>query len=537
MNGRQILIQSFRPALLLLASLFAACGGGGGSSSDSTTIIGSVVAAPVGGAMLTVHDEHGNTLAGPVTTAADGSYSIQIANSDLSRALVFSANGGTYSDEATSTLTSAGMLKAYVPAGMLAAGSQVYLTPASSILHDLVITHAMTYANAQSAFYAAFGFDVNTSQRPADATNPFNGAQQAELLAGLRAAAFSQLTHDLGLAANAQFDLLAAMARDIADGDMDGADMGSAIIVGAVTLPADMQNRFTQALLNFHGSANDQTGLANSQIGPVMFAMLALSNTYQYEYIPGMMNAMQGKTMFSLRISRRDDGTPVTGLMLSMMPMMYMDSHMHSTPYDSCIETMTAGTYQCTLYYLMASSMMNNVSMGYWELKVMAGMGETATFYPHVMMAMGDTTRATLKGQTDMISGMIMPEQRSYYAFRDGISGSTGNHTFNLYIAAKESMMSYPGVSLGTVLNSGDMSYELTITSMTVEVSSNAVDWIMASDNGNGHWSADGITGLTDGMAGTLYVRININGEQKTTDGMTPAGDGSNDYAVFTVTP
>jgi hypothetical protein len=106
-----------------------------------------------------------------------------------------------------------------------------------------------------------------------------------------------------------------------------------------------------------------------------------------------------------------------------------------------------------------------------------------------------------------------------------------------MFVAANESMMSYPGVSVGAILNSGDMSYELTVGSMSVEVSSNQADWVMASDNGNGHWSATGIGGLTDGMTGTLYVRVIVNGEQKTTDGMAPAGDGSNDYAMFTVTP
>ena len=526
----------FKMVLLLLVSLLTACGGGG-SSTDTASITGTVVAAPVSGANLVITDRNGNVLAGPVTTAADGQYSIDIENASLSGDMIFQATGGTYTDEASAATTSAGMLSAYVPGGTLTSGSAVHLTPASTMLHAMVITHAMTYATAQTAFAAAFGFNADPSIAPADATNPATGATQAQLLAGLRAAAFSQLTRELGLTAGEQFDLLNALAQDIAHGDFNGEDMSGPIMVGAITLPADIQNRFTQALVSFHGSANDQTGLSNSQLGTLMLARFALSNTYQLEYMPGMMDAMQGKTMFMLRITRRDTGVPVTGLMLSLMPMMHMDAHMHSTPVDGCNETATAGTYSCTLYYLMASSMMNNISMGYWELTVMAGMGESATFYPSVMMAMGDTARATLKGQSDMIAGMMMPEQRSYYLFKDGLSGTTGNHTFNLFMAAKESMMSYPVVSMNTVLNSGDMTYELTVNSMTVEVSTNQTDWVMASDNGNGHWSASGISGLNDGTAGTLYVRMNINGEQKTTDGMTPAGDGSNDYAMFTVTP
>lgn len=524
--------------LLVLSGLLTACGGGGGSSAPNTTTVnGSVVAAPVSGASLVVTDRSGNTLAGPVTTTADGHYSIDIANSDLSSEMIFQATGGSYTDEASMAATSAGMLAAYVPAGSLTAGMAVHLTPASTMLREMVMTHAMTYASAQTAFAAAFGYDADPFIASADATNPAMGATQAQLLAGLRAAAFSQLTQDLGLTAGEQFDLLNGLAQDVAHGDFNGEDMSGPIVVGAITLPADIQNHYTQALVNFHGSVNDQTGLTNSQIGSLILAKMALTNTYQIEYMPGMMDAMQGKTMFMLRITRRDTGMPVTGLTVSLMPMMHMDAHMHSTPQDGCAETGTAGTYACTLYYLMASSMMNNISMGYWEVMVMAGMGESATFYPSVMMAMGDTARATLKGQADMIDGMMMPEQRSYFLFKDGLSGNTGNHTFDMFIAANESMLSYPAVSVNTVLNNGDTTYELTVTSMTVEVSTNQTDWIMASDNGNGHWSATGINGLTDGSAGTLYVRVMVNGEQKTTDGMAPMGDGSNDYAMFTVTP
>lgn len=526
--------------LLGFAGVLSACGGGGGTATTTTTtsITGSVIAAPVSGANLVITDHSGHILAGPVTTSANGQFSINIETSQLSSDLIFKASGGTYTDEATAARTGAGTLSACMTAGMFTPGTPaaVHLSPASTIVCDMVLSHGMTQAQAHTAFAAAFGFDADTAIAPADATNPGTGATQVQLLAGLRAAAFSQLTHDLGLMASQQFELLAALAQDIAQGNFDGEGMAGPILVDALSLPADIQNRYTQALLQFHGSANDHTGLTNSQIGTLMLANMALSNTYQFEYLPGMMDAMQGKSMFMVRVSRRDTGAPAGGLTLSMMPMMYMDTHMHSTPLDGCQETMTAGTYSCTLYYLMASSM-NNMSLGYWQVTVMAGMGESVTFYPTVMMAMGGTTRATLKGQSDMIPGMMMPEKRSYFLFKDGLTGTTGNHNFSLFIAANESMMSFPAVSSGSVLNSGDTSYQLTVTSMSVEVSANQTDWVAATDNGNGHWIANGISGLTAGVSGTLYVRLQVNGEQKTTDGMAPAGDGSNDFAMFTITP
>jgi hypothetical protein len=56
--------------------------------------------------------------------------------------------------------------------------------------------------------------------------------------------------------------------------------------------------------------------------------------------------------------------------------------------------------------------------MGFWELKVLVGgmMGEPATFYPPVGMAMGSATvRATLKGQAaDILTSMTGTEKRAY---------------------------------------------------------------------------------------------------------------------------
>jgi hypothetical protein len=219
---------------------------------------------------------------------------------------------------------------------------------------------------------------------------------------------------------------------------------------------------------------------------------------------------------------------------------MHMATMEHGTPVDDCVESATAGVYDCTAYYLMASQMANGTSMGYWNLEVTIDNGtteESAEFTPAVMMAMGDTVRGTLKGQTDMIAnmGMMGETQRTYYLFKDSVAGTTGNHTFNLFIAARETMMSHPAVSVGTVLNSGNMLYELTVSTMTVEVSTDGNNWIAATDNGNGHWSASGISGLTDDQQGTLYVRLTVNGEQKTTNGSAPAGE--NAYATFLITP
>ena len=531
--------------IVSLSGLIAGCGSSGDSSTvQTTTIAGSVIAGRVEGANVTVKDPGGAVIAGPVTTTTEGTFSINIPDSSLPGDIVIESDSGQFTDEATGdSQVLAGKLSAFVTGGTLSAGSEVHITPASTILRNLV-AGGKTKTEAETNFSHAFGFVSDLSVRPDDATNPSTDASETnKRLAGLRAAAFSQLTKELGLTPQEQFNLLTALAQDLSDGILDGEDTtGHVDIAPGSHLPEDIQNRFERALMNFRTGGKDKTGLTPDKIGLLPFGKVALTATYRVEYIEGMMAAMEGKTQFKLKISDRTTGNPVTGLTMMLMPMMNMATMSHGTAVDGCAAGASPGDYNCTIYYLMASSMANGMSMGYWELKVTAGAGmtgESAYLYPNVAMAMGDTARAVLKGQTtDQIAGMGMgmTTARSYYLFKDGISGTTGDHTFKLFIAARESMMSHPAVSVGTVLNVGTM-YELTVASMSVDVSSDGSAWFPATDNGSGHWSASAIPGLTDDVKGTLYVRLTVNGEQKTTNGSAPAGDGSNDYGTFTITP
>jgi len=283
-----------------------------------------------------------------------------------------------------------------------------------------------------------------------------------------------------------------------------------------INLPADWKTRFESAM--------------------AIMANVRLTNSYRVTYMPGMgmMAPKTGKSKFQIRVAKRIDDTPGTGLAVKIKPLMHMVNGInHSTPVDIVSEsTTTPGTYDCTAYYLMASGM----TMGFWDLKVDIADGtttESAMFFPHVGMAMGTTTvRATLKGQaTDIISSMTGTEKRSYYVFKDGlVTGSTT--TLSLFIAAKESMMNYPAVSIGTVLSSPTG----TVTAMTVEASSDGgTNWVPAIDNANGHWSVSGLAGLVSGTTGTIYVKMGVNGEDKTTDGN--AVSVANGYATFIVMP
>ncbi len=531
-------------AAALLASLLGfglgGCGsdsGGSGDVGDSTTVSGTVFAAAVEAASCVVKDANGIAIAGPVISSADGSYTVAVPNANLADDLMLVCNGGTFTDEATGASgQAAATLAAYVAGGTLGAGSKIHATPGSTIIHELVVTYGHSLADALVVFNGAFGYTPDHSIAPTDATNPASGAGDDERLMGLRAAAFSQMTHDMGLAAGQQFDLLAALAQDLADGTLDGTDASGPVHVGGDTtlsLSADIQNRFGMAMLNFRDS-NDATDLGNDQIGSLPFARMALSTSYEVEYIDGMMAAMEGKSQFQIRVTDRLTGQAVTGVDVNLMPMMHMREMMHSTPVDdACGENSTAGTYDCTAYYLMASSMASGMSMGYWDLKVMIGgmLGESVNFYPAVMMAMGDTARADLKGVQDQAMNMMgMMENRRYHLFKSSLEGMTGNHSFQLFIAVRESMMSLPALVDGMMLNDS-----LSVDTIVVEVSTDAATWVTASADGNGYWTASGLDGLTAGSEGTVYVKLSVSGEQKTTNGRE--ADGSNDYATFTVTP
>ena len=170
---------------------------------------------------------------------------------------------------------------------------------------------------------------------------------------------------------------------------------------------------------------------------------------YKVEYVPGTgMNApTEGKTTFQLKITKTSDGSPASGLTPTLSFLMTMTSgDQHATPIDLVSESSTTpGTYDCTVYYMMASG----ATMGTWEMTVTVN-DETTKFNPDVAMSMkSDTVKATLKGQNDIISSMSGTEKRSYYIFNDGLTSgmSMGSGTLNLFIAAKDSMMSFPALS------------------------------------------------------------------------------------------
>ncbi|HEB98500.1 MAG TPA: hypothetical protein ENJ05_03235 [Thiotrichales bacterium] len=544
---------------LCLTGLLTACGGGGGSNGDdlvpseegSVTLSGSVFAAPVRGASVTLSDCSGHELTAPAVSDEGGAYRFSIPSDYLNGDLCILATGGVFDDEATGTRDRpAGRLAAFVPAGGMGPDASVHLTPGSTIIHDLITRHGQAPDDARALFLATFGYAPDLGVAPTDATRPAT-SDKASQRAGLRAALFSQLTMELGLLATDQFSLLEALARDLADGTLDGGDDGGPISVTgtSVTLPADILNRYANAMYEFRAGGREATDLGNAELGTLPFARLALTNNYRVEYLDDGAAPTEGKSSFRLKISDAD-GNPAPGLAVSLMPMMYMSGMAHGTPVAEVTDVDSDGIYDATVYYLMASSMMNGMSMGYWKLDIMVG-GEKATFYPNVMMAMGDSVKATLKGgQTDMIAAMdmsggmdmghdmggmaISEEPRSYYIFKDALMAMSGSYTLKLFIAAKENMMSYSPVYPGATLGGGQTDLIIDGATTTVEVSTDGgTTWIAAMpDSATGIWTVTGLTGLTDGEQTEIQVRLTVNGERKTSDGTASGLD-----AILRLTP
>jgi hypothetical protein len=247
---------------------------------------------------------------------------------------------------------------------------------------------------------------------------------------------------------------------------------------------------------------------------------------YKVEYIAGTNAAAEGKTTFQLKITKQSDGSAVTGLAgsITLNPMMDMGMGMkHSAPVDIISEsTSTAGTYDCTIYYLMG---------GTWQLDVNIGT-ETSTFSPSVNMAMAgsDTTKKSLYGPSDIVSGMTGTQYNSYFLFNDD-TVSAATPTFELYITqTKDNKMTFNPLSM---ISSPTGTVASAIVSASTD-STFVTGTVTASDEGNGHWSLSGISDLSTAGTYTVYVKLQVNSEDKTTNGASPSG--TNAYAAFKVT-
>lgn len=531
----------FKAAFVICLSIISF--GCSSSSSDTptatTSVSGVVFAGPASGSSVTVKNSGGVVVAGPVISGADGSYTVSIPNSELSSDLVIETSGGTYTDEATGTTgVQLGTFSAFIEKNSVAAGANVTVDPSSTIIQELV-KGGRTKTAAKAVFNDAFGYTPDYTIKPVFACMS-SASTTPQRLAGLRAAAFSQLTNSLSIPTAKQHELILALADDLSDGVLDGKKTGGAVVVttSGTAIPEDIGGRFGQALITFQmDSSKNKSKLTPDKIGDSAFHKVALTSSYKVEYVPvGSTRPTTGKSTFKIKLSNRSDASPATGKTVKVTPFMYMATKSHTSPVDTAITDNGDGTYSCNVYYVMSSAM-SGMSMGVWELKVTIDNSESAYFYPVVDMAMGNTPLTKLSGVSDSIMGMAGIEKRTWFLFsEDLVPDMGGTYSFKLFIATKEMMTSFPAVSTNSVLKNENKA-DWTVNPILVEASTDKNTWVTATETGGGHWTIPGLTGLTNGTAGKIYIRLTVNSEQKTTDGNGVAADGTNSYQTFTVTP
>lgn len=279
------------------------------------------------------------------------------------------------------------------------------------------------------------------------------------------------------------------------------------------------------------GCSSSDTTTANKNI--------ELTDSFKVEYVPDEMEPTMGKAMFQVRVTDRISKEAASNETIKLMPLMHMNTGVnHATPVDNngnCNESATAGTYDCTLFYVMADVDALGGSVGDWELEILVGGmgGESAKFSPSVGINPDGIPMMVLRNENLTANSMNGVVARPFQNFKSELTGFTGNHTFELFTSAMETMMSFPAINAATTLND-----TFDITSMTVKVSTDstfAADVSVASnDTSSGYWTAEAITGLTDGVEAQLYVQVTINGFVMKS---SPDGVAGNEYATFTVTP
>ena len=262
---------------------------------------------------------------------------------------------------------------------------------------------------------------------------------------------------------------------------------------------------------------------------------------YAVEYVPSADGLHVGKSQFQLKITNKGDGSPATGLAasLTLAPLMKMSmmSHGNPVPLDAVKESSTPGTYDCTLFFTMASVDGNGNPQGQWTLKVGIGAFDAGSLDLTVKPAMGtETANVMLRSSSDMIASMGGSKMRSYPLFRDTLAATQGGHEFKAFLATvQEGLMVWPPVTVGLKLvDQGGTVTQLTVQTLELEASTDGATWVAMPCDAMSRCAAT-VTGLSKGVAGKVYVKMKLNGKDYTTDGN--ALDPSKNLATFSVTP
>lgn len=223
------------------------------------------------------------------------------------------------------------------------------------------------------------------------------------------------------------------------------------------------------------------------------------------------------------------DGHELPDGNIQVSPLMNMVSGMqHGTPLENAVGPLSAdGTFTSTAYFLMPSNMPSGMAMGDWSITVsFDGYSET---FPITVDMMGSDVKQLKGGDDDQIMGMSdgMSTDRSYYIFNRGrhINSEMNTNLFEVYVAARETMMDYQAISEGNILNP-DTPYELEIQSVVVDMCiadcSSENNWTTAIELADfpGIYQGQNL-GLQGNSNDTVEVRLTVNNALKDNGAVT----------------
>ena len=585
-----------RKAVVAASLLLAACGGGGSSvvgGSTTTTISGAAVAGAVNG-NVTVKDAVSGAVLASVP-AVGGKFSVSLNNSALAGELLFEATG-SYIDEAsgqTVTLTVGNALRLRAAANQYTSGvaGNAPITPDSTVIANLAALPGQTLTSAKNTYNMAFGYTPDMAATPFD---PY-GALPAGVpntsnhaAAAFRAGAYSQWAMGLGLTAPVDIaGLPAALATDLLDGTLNGANAGAPVMVGAVNLQAlhaqqKLAARWLVAMADFAGSTKNMAGAKTPTMGFPMMAALSdaagttrqvtvgaatwnvtLTDSYTAPFGPGFNVA---RTTHRIAVADAATGLPVNltaaGIAASHKPWMHMLSGMGHSSEAGMLDTALAATGVLTgdVYYRMATGMtMGGMTtpMGIWDYEVkfctgaMPAVCSSAIFHPEVKSVMAPTILTSAGSSPyDQTSNMMgMATNRSYKVWLHAATPNlAGGHDLSVFVATSNKTpaggmggmggmtmggFTFPAVYPTQTLNDS-MGAVVTLATVVVEVSTDGgVTFVPMTEvmNGMMHtgiYRAVGLVGLTAGVLATPLVRLTVNGNAMLT------AAGANPSLAFT---
>lgn len=242
-------------ALLAFVTLFSGCGDDSSPTQPPaptpTSVSGNVSKAPIAGASINIHKINtdgsiGALVAGPYTTDANGNWTGALPPS-ASGPYVMISTGGSYVDESSGATVTIGAGQDLYGILQGTASQVTPLTHATYLAMEARVTSGATLANAitdaTASSTAAFGFNFATTTPADSAGAAANAKAYAALLGGL--STLLEANPALASVSTAlTMDLVLALAKDMADGKLDGLDAsGAAILVplqpsGTAALPA-----------------------------------------------------------------------------------------------------------------------------------------------------------------------------------------------------------------------------------------------------------------------------------------------------------